>query len=33
VVGGTAVQRSYDAALERRYLWHEFGDVCLMLRS
>jgi S-adenosylmethionine:tRNA ribosyltransferase-isomerase len=33
VVGGTAVQHAYDAALERRYLWHEFGDVCLMLRS
>ena len=25
------VQRAYDAALERRYLWHEFGDLCLLL--
>jgi S-adenosylmethionine:tRNA ribosyltransferase-isomerase len=32
VVGGEAVQHAYDAALERRYLWHEFGDVSLMLR-
>jgi len=33
VVGGNAVQHAYDAALERGYLWHEFGDTCLMLRS
>lgn len=26
------VQRAYDAAVERRYLWHEFGDVSLLLR-
>lgn len=31
VVGPALVQRAYDAALERRYLWHEFGDVCLLL--
>jgi S-adenosylmethionine:tRNA ribosyltransferase-isomerase len=33
VVGDDTVQRAYDAALQRGYLWHEFGDVCLMLRS
>ncbi|TWD80623.1 S-adenosylmethionine:tRNA ribosyltransferase-isomerase [Kribbella amoyensis] len=33
VVGGDVVQRAYDAALERRYLWHEFGDVSLLLRN
>jgi S-adenosylmethionine:tRNA ribosyltransferase-isomerase len=33
VVGGEVVQHAYDAALERRYLWHEFGDTALMLRS
>lgn len=31
VAGGRLVQRAYDAALERGYLWHEFGDVCLLL--
>jgi S-adenosylmethionine:tRNA ribosyltransferase-isomerase len=31
VAGRDLVQRTYDAALERRYLWHEFGDVCLLL--
>lgn len=31
-VAGTAlVQRAYDAALAGRYLWHEFGDSCLLL--
>jgi S-adenosylmethionine:tRNA ribosyltransferase-isomerase len=31
-VGGTQlVERSYAAALERGYLWHEFGDVHLIL--
>jgi S-adenosylmethionine:tRNA ribosyltransferase-isomerase len=25
------VQRAYDAALTERYLWHEFGDSCLLL--
>jgi S-adenosylmethionine:tRNA ribosyltransferase-isomerase len=33
VVGGDIVQHAYDAALEQQYLWHEFGDVCLMLRG
>jgi len=32
VVGGDVVQRAYDAALEQSYLWHEFGDVSLLLR-
>jgi S-adenosylmethionine:tRNA ribosyltransferase-isomerase len=31
VVGPALVQRAYDAAIERRYLWHEFGDVSLLL--
>jgi len=31
-VGGTElIERSYAAALERGYLWHEFGDVHLLL--
>lgn len=31
-VAGTAlVQRAYDAALAGGYLWHEFGDSCLLL--
>jgi S-adenosylmethionine:tRNA ribosyltransferase-isomerase len=32
VVGAESVQRAYDAALERRYLWHEFGDSSLLLK-
>jgi S-adenosylmethionine:tRNA ribosyltransferase-isomerase len=32
VVGGEIVQRAYDAALREGYLWHEFGDSCLLLR-
>ena len=32
VVGGDTVQRAYDSALRERYLWHEFGDSCLLLR-
>lgn len=32
VVGTTAVRAAYDAALERGYLWHEFGDSALLLR-
>lgn len=32
VANAEVVQRAYDAALERRYLWHEFGDACLLLR-
>jgi S-adenosylmethionine:tRNA ribosyltransferase-isomerase len=31
VAGADLVQRAYTAALERRYLWHEFGDVSLLL--
>lgn len=32
VAGPDQVQRAYDAAVQGRYLWHEFGDSCLMLR-
>ncbi|MDT7803640.1 MAG: S-adenosylmethionine:tRNA ribosyltransferase-isomerase, partial [Actinomycetota bacterium] len=32
VAGPELVQRAYDAAVERRYLWHEFGDVSLLSR-
>jgi S-adenosylmethionine:tRNA ribosyltransferase-isomerase len=32
VAGRELVARSYDAALDRGYLWHEFGDVHLILR-
>ena len=31
VAGAELVQRAYDAAIDRRYLWHEFGDTCLLL--
>jgi S-adenosylmethionine:tRNA ribosyltransferase-isomerase len=31
VVGPDVVRRAYDAALRQRYLWHEFGDACLLL--
>jgi S-adenosylmethionine:tRNA ribosyltransferase-isomerase len=31
VAGAELVQRAYDAAIDRRYLWHEFGDSCLLL--
>jgi S-adenosylmethionine:tRNA ribosyltransferase-isomerase len=31
VAGPALVQRAYDAALSGRYLWHEFGDSCLLL--
>ncbi|MEU0896376.1 S-adenosylmethionine:tRNA ribosyltransferase-isomerase [Streptomyces massasporeus] len=31
VVGRVAVERGYEAALQGRYLWHEFGDVHLVL--
>jgi S-adenosylmethionine:tRNA ribosyltransferase-isomerase len=31
VAGPRIVQRAYDAALQRRYLWHEFGDLSLLL--
>jgi S-adenosylmethionine:tRNA ribosyltransferase-isomerase len=32
VAGPDQVQRAYDAAVRENYLWHEFGDSCLMLR-
>lgn len=31
VAGATLVAEAYDAALESRYRWHEFGDSCLLL--
>lgn len=31
VAGRDLVQRAYDAALAEGYLWHEFGDSCLLL--
>jgi S-adenosylmethionine:tRNA ribosyltransferase-isomerase len=31
VAGPDLVDRAYDAALAQRYLWHEFGDSCLLL--
>ena len=31
VTGADLLARSYHAARERGYLWHEFGDVHLML--
>ena len=31
VAGTRLVQQAYDAALDARYLWHEFGDSCLLL--
>ncbi|MFJ4563444.1 S-adenosylmethionine:tRNA ribosyltransferase-isomerase [Streptomyces caelestis] len=31
VAGREAIEQGYDAALQGRYLWHEFGDVHLVL--
>jgi S-adenosylmethionine:tRNA ribosyltransferase-isomerase len=31
VAGAEVAQRAYDAAVAERYLWHEFGDSCLLL--
>jgi S-adenosylmethionine:tRNA ribosyltransferase-isomerase len=31
VAGRELVAQAYDAALKERYLWHEFGDGCLLL--
>jgi S-adenosylmethionine:tRNA ribosyltransferase-isomerase len=31
VAGPELTQRAYDAAVADRYLWHEFGDSCLLL--
>jgi S-adenosylmethionine:tRNA ribosyltransferase-isomerase len=33
VGGRPLVQDAYDAAIDARYLWHEFGDSCLFLPS
>jgi S-adenosylmethionine:tRNA ribosyltransferase-isomerase len=33
VVGPALAQRAYDSAVAERYLWHEFGDSCLLLPS
>ncbi|MFJ8080261.1 S-adenosylmethionine:tRNA ribosyltransferase-isomerase [Streptomyces sp. NPDC096205] len=33
VAGRAAVGRAYEEALRERYLWHEFGDVHLLLRE
>jgi S-adenosylmethionine:tRNA ribosyltransferase-isomerase len=31
VAGAELAQRAYDAAVSQGYLWHEFGDSCLLL--
>jgi S-adenosylmethionine:tRNA ribosyltransferase-isomerase len=31
VAGSGLVDRAYRGALRSRYLWHEFGDSCLLL--
>jgi S-adenosylmethionine:tRNA ribosyltransferase-isomerase len=31
VAGEPLVRRAYDAAIQAGYLWHEFGDSCLLL--
>lgn len=31
VVGAELAQQAYDAAVAENYLWHEFGDSCLLL--
>jgi S-adenosylmethionine:tRNA-ribosyltransferase-isomerase (queuine synthetase) len=33
IAGDELLGRSYDEALERGYLWHEFGDSHLILAS
>ncbi|WP_405928286.1 S-adenosylmethionine:tRNA ribosyltransferase-isomerase [Streptomyces griseus] len=33
VAGREALRLGYEAALQERYLWHEFGDVHLLLRD
>jgi S-adenosylmethionine:tRNA ribosyltransferase-isomerase len=33
VAGRSVLTESYRAALEHRYLWHEFGDSLLLLRE
>jgi S-adenosylmethionine:tRNA ribosyltransferase-isomerase len=32
VAGRRLLERSYAAALDRGYRWHEFGDLHLLLR-
>jgi S-adenosylmethionine:tRNA ribosyltransferase-isomerase len=32
VAGPALTQRAYDAAVDQRYRWHEFGDAGLFLR-
>ncbi len=32
VAGAELTQRAYDAAVQRGYAWHEFGDSGLLLR-
>jgi S-adenosylmethionine:tRNA ribosyltransferase-isomerase len=31
VAGSALVERAYEAALAGPYLWHQFGDSCLLL--
>jgi S-adenosylmethionine:tRNA ribosyltransferase-isomerase len=31
VAGGGLVERAYAEAVRQEYLWHEFGDSCLLL--
>ena len=31
VAGESLVRAAYATALKERYLWHEFGDSCLLL--
>jgi S-adenosylmethionine:tRNA ribosyltransferase-isomerase len=31
IAGRPHIEKAYAAALERRYLWHEFGDLHLIL--
>jgi len=33
VAGAELTQRAYDAAVAEHYLWHEFGDSCLLLKE
>ncbi len=33
IAGRAHIEKAYAAALERRYLWHEFGDLHLILRA
>ncbi len=33
MAGREALRLGYEAALQERYLWHEFGDVHLVLRD